>query len=121
MYDTEKDQLVLTNLFAADPARFSCDSKEHTAVPDSANTLLNYFKNLIIQPVLATVLDLVREAGGEQVCDKMLTGEHINTSKDRSVLHIAPRSFGSLNTTESCVCRCCARIEAHQGVHRRRP
>ncbi|ETW80075.1 hypothetical protein HETIRDRAFT_322918, partial [Heterobasidion irregulare TC 32-1] len=100
LYDTEKDQLVLNNLFAVDPARFSRDYKEHTAVSDSANTLLlDYFKNLIIQPVFATVLDIVREAGGEQVRDKMFTGEHINTSENRGVLHVVLCSFGSLNTT----------------------
>jgi len=38
----------------------------------------------------------VREAGVESVRDRMFSGEHINTSEDRAVLHVALRSFGTI-------------------------
>ena len=55
----------------------------------SVTFLLDFSKNLITEPILATLLDLVREADVETVRDKMFSGEHINTSEDRAVLHVA--------------------------------
>lgn len=101
IYTSEKDQLVLKDLFASDPARFSKFSKEYVSSSNPANTfLLDYSKNLITEPILKTLLDLVREAGVEEYRDKMFAGEHINTSEDRAVLHVALRGFGKLNTKE---------------------
>ena len=104
MYDNEHESLVLKDLFASDPSRFSKFSKEYVASSDSANTfLLDYSKNLITEPVLNTLLELVREARVEEYRDKMFSGEHINTSEDRAVLHIALRGFGEYNITEAGV------------------
>ncbi|KAH9984504.1 glucose-6-phosphate isomerase [Russula vinacea] len=104
LYDSEHESLVLKDLFASDPSRFSKYSKEYVASSDSSNTfLLDYSKNLITEPVLNTLLDLVREARVEEYRDKMFTGEHINTSEDRAVLHIALRGFGEYNITEAGV------------------
>jgi glucose-6-phosphate isomerase len=49
---------------------------------------------LITEPILNTLFDLVREARVEEYRDKMFAGEHINTSEDRAVLHVALRDFG---------------------------
>ena len=49
---------------------------------------------MITEPILAKLLDLVREAGVEEYRDKMFAGEHINNSEDRAVLHIALRNIG---------------------------
>jgi glucose-6-phosphate isomerase len=95
IYDTERSKLVLKDLFAADPARFSKFSKEYVDPSDPSVTfLLDYSKNLLTPEILATLLALAREAQLETFRDKMFAGEHINTSEDRAVLHIALRAFG---------------------------
>src|SRR5258705_11981881 len=90
IYDSEHSNLVLKDLFSQDPRRFSNFSKEYVAPDDPSVTfLLDYSKNLITKPILDTLLSLVREADVETVRDKMFAGEHINTSEDRAVLHVA--------------------------------
>ncbi|THH21209.1 hypothetical protein EW146_g303 [Bondarzewia mesenterica] len=104
IYGSEKDKLVLKNLFAADPSRFSRFSKEYVSTSNPANTfLLDYSKNLITQPILDVLLDLAREAGVEEFRDKMFSGEHINTSEDRAVLHVALRNFDEWTIGEAGV------------------
>lgn len=90
-------------MFAQDPARFDKFHQEYTSSDDPSVTfLLDYSKNLITEPVLATLLDLVREADVEGVRDAMFAGEHINTSEDRAVLHVALRNFdGGFDIKES--------------------
>ncbi|KAI9452753.1 glucose-6-phosphate isomerase [Russula earlei] len=101
LYDSEHESLFLKDLFASDPSRFSKFSKEYVAASDSTNTfLLDYSKNLITEPILDALLDLVREARVEEYRDKMFSGEHINTSEDRAVLHIALRGFGEHKISE---------------------
>ncbi len=56
------------------------------------HVLLDYSKNLINDEVLATLLQLAEEANVEKARDEMLSGQHINTSEDRAVLHIALRN-----------------------------
>jgi glucose-6-phosphate isomerase len=95
IYDSEHPNLILKDLFAQDPSRFSKFSKEYVSPDDPSVTfLLDYSKNLITQPILDTLLSLVREADVENVRDKMFAGEHINTSEDRAVLHVALRNIG---------------------------
>jgi glucose-6-phosphate isomerase len=95
IYDSEHSNLILKDLFSQDPTRFSKFSKEYVSPDDPAVTfLLDYSKNLITQPILDTLLSLVREADVENVRDKMFAGEHINTSEDRAVLHMALRNIG---------------------------
>ncbi|EJD54766.1 Glc-6-P isomerase [Auricularia subglabra TFB-10046 SS5] len=92
LYDGNKAKLVLKDLFASDPQRFAKYSREYVDPTDSSNTfLLDFSKNLIDETVFNTLLDLVKEAGVEQARDAMFAGEHINTSEDRAVLHIALR------------------------------
>lgn len=103
-YDSEHAKLVLKDLFAQDSARFSKFSKEY-ASPDgpSVTFLLDYSKNLITEPILETLLSLAREAQVETYRDKMFAGEHINTSEDRAVLHVALRNFNDFQIQEAGV------------------
>ncbi|RPD65294.1 glucose-6-phosphate isomerase [Lentinus tigrinus ALCF2SS1-7] len=104
IYDSEHGKLVLKDLFAQDPQRFSKFSREYTSSEDPSVTfLLDFSKNLITEPILATLLDLVREADVETVRDKMFAGEHINTSEDRAVLHVALRNFDEFKISEAGV------------------
>lgn len=50
-----------------------------------------------------TLVSLAREAEVETYRDKMFNGEHINTSEDRAVLHVALRDFNDLRITEKGV------------------
>ncbi|KZV99571.1 glucose-6-phosphate isomerase [Exidia glandulosa HHB12029] len=92
LYASDKARLVLKDLFASDPQRFAKFSREYTDSTDPKNTfLLDFSKNLIDDKVFAALLALVKEAGVESARDAMFAGEHINTSEDRAVLHIALR------------------------------
>ncbi|KAJ7285556.1 glucose-6-phosphate isomerase [Mycena rebaudengoi] len=102
IYSSEKANLVLRDLFAQDPARFSKFSKEYVAPSGpEATFLVDYSKNLITQPIVDTLLALVREAEVESTRNKMFAGEHINTSEDRAVLHVALRNFGDFKIAEA--------------------
>ncbi|GAB1518228.1 glucose-6-phosphate isomerase [Rhizoctonia solani] len=96
LYDQQKEQIVLKELFAKDPQRFAKFSREYTSADDASTTfLLDYSKNLINESVLAELFSLVREADVEGARDAMFAGEHINTSEDRAVLHTALRNFSN--------------------------
>ncbi|KAG8862824.1 glucose-6-phosphate isomerase [Tulasnella sp. 330] len=95
LYDEKRSSLVLKELFASDPERFSKYSVQYTSSTDPDTTIfLDYSKNLIDANVLSTLFTLVHEAGVEQARDDMFAGKHINTSEDRAVLHIALRNIG---------------------------
>lgn len=103
-YDAQHARLILKDLFAQDPNRFSKFSKEYVDPTDKNTTfLLDYSKQLITQPILDTLLSLAREAGVETYRDKMFSGEHINTSEDRAVLHVALRNFDDFKIQEAGV------------------
>ncbi|EPS93469.1 hypothetical protein FOMPIDRAFT_1033695 [Fomitopsis schrenkii] len=102
IYDSDKSKLVLKELFAQDPQRFAKFSKEYVS-PDGppVTFLLDYSKNLITDPILQTLFSLAREAEVETYRDKMFAGEHINTSEDRAVLHVALRNFNDFQIQEA--------------------
>jgi glucose-6-phosphate isomerase len=103
-YDAQHARLILKDLFAQDPNRFSKFSEEYVDPTDKNTTfLLDYSKHLITQPILDTLLSLAREAELETYRDKMFAGEHINTSEDRSVLHVALRNFDDFKIQEAGV------------------
>jgi len=91
LHNTHKSTLILKDLFAADPHRFKKFSREYRS--SNATFLLDFSKNLVDEEVFAKLLQLVREAGVERARDAMFAGEHINTSEDRAVLHIALRNL----------------------------
>ncbi|TFK47635.1 Glc-6-P isomerase [Heliocybe sulcata] len=104
IHESEHSKLLLKDLFAQDPSRFSKFSKEYVSPDDSSVTfLLDYSKNLITEPILNTLLSLVKEADVETYRDKMFAGEHINTSEDRAVLHVALRNFDEFKIAEAGV------------------
>ena len=105
IYDSQHSKIVLKDLFAQDPSRFSKFSLEYKPTDGSDTTfLLDFSKNLITEDILATLLKLAREAQVETVRDRMFSGEHINTSEDRAVLHVALRNLtGQFNIQEEGV------------------
>jgi glucose-6-phosphate isomerase len=75
----------LRDLFAADPAR----GERMTA--EAAGIYLDYSKNRITDETLSLLFDLAEQSGLKDRTDAMFSGERINTTEDRSVLHIALR------------------------------
>ena len=84
-YETVK-QLHMRDLFAQDPQRFDKFSLQFNDI------LLDYSKNLITQKTLALLLDLAKQAQLAEWTNKMFSGEKINFTEDRAVLHIALRN-----------------------------
>jgi len=75
----------LRELFADDPDR-------GTALTVSgADLYLDYSKNRLTSETIALLVALARRAGLRERIDAMFAGDHINTTEDRAVLHVALR------------------------------
>ena len=72
-------------MFAGDPDR----GTRYTA--DAGDLHLDYSKNLIDDEALALLLGLAERADLPRRITAMFAGEHLNTTEDRAVLHIALR------------------------------
>ncbi len=75
----------LRELFAEDPGR----GERLTA--RAAGLYLDYSKNRVTDETLRLLFDLARECGLAERRDMMFAGQPINTSENRSVLHVALR------------------------------
>ncbi|MGB3104917.1 glucose-6-phosphate isomerase [Sphingobacterium siyangense] len=82
--NSEKNDLRA--LFAADPARFE---KFSIAFED---ILLDYSKNRITEETKALLVKLAKECGLEEAIAAMFSGERINVTENRPVLHTALRN-----------------------------
>lgn len=78
--------LNLRQTFAEDARR-----GERLAV-EAAGIYLDYSKNLITDETLGLLLQLARESGLQNHIDAMFSGEEINVSEKRAVLHVALRA-----------------------------
>ncbi|MGZ8996137.1 MAG: glucose-6-phosphate isomerase [Rhodospirillales bacterium] len=76
----------IRDLFGDDPERFSQFSAK------AGNLLLDYSKNLITSDTVRMLLDLARAAGVEAWRERMFSGEKINNTEGRAVLHVALRN-----------------------------
>jgi glucose-6-phosphate isomerase len=75
----------LRELFDADPER------GERLVADGAGLFLDFSKNRVTDETVMLLGELARERGVEERREAMFAGEHINTSEDRAVLHVALR------------------------------
>jgi len=75
----------LREFFAEDPQR-----GERLRV-DAEGIYLDYSKNRVTDETLSLLIQLANESGLAQHRDAMFSGEHINVSEDRAVLHVALR------------------------------
>jgi len=80
----------MRSMFDADKDRFNKFSL--TLATDDGEILLDYSKNLINEEVMQMLLDMARSRGVEEAREKMFTGEKINFTEGRAVLHIALRN-----------------------------
>ncbi len=84
-FDVGRDRLRLRELFADDPGR----AGRLTAT--AADLALDYSKHLVTDETMRLLMAVAREAGIEEHRDAMFSGEHVNTTEDRAVLHVALR------------------------------
>ncbi len=75
----------LRDLFAADPGRAARLSAA------AGDLHLDYSKHRVTDETVRLLLAVARRAGVEARRDAMFAGEHINTTEDRAVLHVALR------------------------------
>ncbi|HEY2318512.1 MAG TPA: glucose-6-phosphate isomerase [Solirubrobacteraceae bacterium] len=75
----------LRELFAQDAGR------GERLVAEGAGLFLDYSKNRVTDETIKLLVALAEESGLAQRTEAMFTGEHINVSEDRAVLHVALR------------------------------
>ena len=76
----------LRQLFADDPERGTRMTAE------AEGLFLDYSKNRITDETLRLLVELAEQSGLRERIDAMFCGEHINTTEDRAVLHVALRA-----------------------------
>ncbi|MFN8243365.1 MAG: glucose-6-phosphate isomerase [Ferruginibacter sp.] len=81
------DQVHMRDLFYNDSDRFSSFSILQE------DLLFDYSKNIITENTLSLLLQLAGEAGLRKAIEAMFTGEKINETEQRAVLHTALRNF----------------------------
>lgn len=85
-HQNEVKNLKMRDLFAEDAQRFDKFSIQYKDV------LLDFSKNRITQETLDLLLQLARDAKVEEWRERMFSGEKINITEDRAVLHVALRN-----------------------------
>jgi len=83
-----QNKFYLKSLFAEDKNRFSKFSVEED------NFLFDYSKNILSEETRALLIDLAKECQLENAIEKMFSGDIINQTEGRAVLHTALRNFG---------------------------
>ena len=82
-----KGATQMRSLFAKDPARFANYSLQFDSI------LFDYSKNVITDKTLGLLRQLAEESGLASAIEAMFSGEKINQTEDRSVLHVALRNL----------------------------
>ncbi len=76
----------MRDLFAQDPRRFE------RFLQRFADILFDYSKNRVTEKTMTLLLDLAHQANLRQHIEAMFTGQKINTTENRAVLHVALRN-----------------------------
>ena len=86
VWNHQKPPIAFANLKFKDAERFTKFSLSFE------NILLDFSKNIITEKTLELLLALVKAAGVEDWREKMFSGEKINITEKRAVLHVALRN-----------------------------
>ena len=86
IHQREMANVHMRDLFAQDPQRF------HKFSLPCQDLLLDYSKNRITEKTMQLLRDLARQADLKGWTEKMFSGEKINITENRAVLHIALRN-----------------------------
>ncbi|MDQ2751951.1 MAG: glucose-6-phosphate isomerase, partial [Bacteroidota bacterium] len=87
-FEDEMGRVHMKDLFAKDPDRFSKFSLT------AEDILFDYSKNIITAKTLQLLLQLANDCSLKEAIEAMFSGEKINETEGRSVLHIALRNLG---------------------------
>lgn len=87
--------IVLKELFQADPERFAKLTRIFKNTADNSEVLFDFSKNFVTEDTLKLLFELAKEAGLEKLRDQMFAGEHINFTEDRAVYHVALRNVSN--------------------------
>ncbi|MCP4255358.1 MAG: glucose-6-phosphate isomerase, partial [Candidatus Scalindua sp.] len=82
----EMKSVHMKDLFAGNSERFNKYSIRFNDI------FVDYSKNIITEETLRLLLKLADDVGLRDALDKMFTGERINETEDRAVLHTALRN-----------------------------
>uniref|UniRef100_A0A8C0R497 Glucose-6-phosphate isomerase n=1 Tax=Canis lupus dingo TaxID=286419 RepID=A0A8C0R497_CANLU len=82
--------LNLRRLFEGDKERFNRFSLNLNT--NHGHILVDYSKNLVTDTVMQMLVDLAKSRGVEAARERMFSGEKINFTEDRAVLHVALRN-----------------------------
>ena len=91
LYDSTGKDIQVPQEFKQDPKRFDKYSYEFTNY-DGSKILFDFSKNRINDEVKEKLLKLADETNVTSLRDAMFAGDHINTTEDRAVYHVALRS-----------------------------
>ncbi|KAG0245136.1 glucose-6-phosphate isomerase [Mortierella sp. GBAus27b] len=94
-HDEQADKIVMKDLFAENPTRFEQFSRHFQGPNTKASILVDFSKNIITEDTFKLLVDLAKEAGLEEMRRKMFSGEAINFTENRSVLHVALRNVSN--------------------------
>lgn len=83
----------LRSWFSENPARF----KDFSIQTD--DLLIDYSKNRIDKEAIKLLIELAKECKLNEAREAMFSGEHINATEDRAVLHTALRNLSDKNIT----------------------
>lgn len=86
-HHAEIQNLHLRRLFAEDPER-----GEHFAF-EAVGLYFDYSKNRVTDETIPLLLDLAAQSGLRERIDAMFSGEKINVTEKRAVLHVALRTM----------------------------
>ena len=78
--------MTLKEMFASDPGRGT------RLTAEAGGIFLDYSKNRVTDETLKLLIDLAVESGVKERCEAMFTGEKINITEGRAVLHVALRA-----------------------------
>ncbi len=81
------EKIHLKNLFENDPERFEKFSVRFNDI------LFDYSKNNLTENTIELLIELANECKLKEAIDAMFSGEKINETEDRAVLHTALRNF----------------------------
>ncbi|KAJ1919189.1 glucose-6-phosphate isomerase [Mycoemilia scoparia] len=98
-YDRVGKDLDMRKLFSEDVSRFENYSRKLALQSfnkkQRAELLVDFSKNRVDSTVFKLLLRLAEEAKVPELRDRMFSGDHINFTEDRAVLHIALRNVSS--------------------------
>ncbi|KAJ2797767.1 glucose-6-phosphate isomerase, partial [Coemansia guatemalensis] len=104
-YNGAGKAIDMRQLFKEDDKRFSKYSRtlqlQSLDGKHSTELLVDFSKNRVDDKTFQLLLELAKEAKLEEYRERMFTGEHINVTEDRAVLHVALRNVGNSPIYES--------------------